>query len=104
MADMAIRYWELSNQVAGFAVVQMIGLVFAASANESIEKGIQANGVLTIGLICGGTLLYIAILAHCYDREVCASPDHKTFKWTNYARMALITLTNLVGILWVWKI
>lgn len=104
MADMAIRYWELSNQVAGFAVVQMIGLVFAASANDAIKAGIKENWKLTVALIFGGTLVYIAVLAHCYLMEISASPDHKAFEWTNYARMGLIGLTNLFGMLWVWKI
>lgn len=101
IADMAIKYWELSNQVTGFAVVQMIGLVFAASTNDALKKGIKENWKLTVWLIFGGTLVYIAILAHCYDMEVSASSDHKCFALTSYARMGLIISTNLFGILWV---
>lgn len=104
MTDMATKYWELSNQVTGFAVVQMIGLVFAASANDAIKAGITDNWKLTVGLICVGTLVYILILAHCYAMEVCAAPDHQKFKRTNYARMILIIVTNLFGMIWVWKI
>lgn len=104
MAEMAIKYWELSNQATGFAVVQMIGLVFATSANVAIKTGIQENWKLTVGLIFVGTLAYITVLAHCYAMEVSASPDHKAFELTNYARMGLIILTNVFGMLWVWKL
>ena len=103
MTEMATKYWELSNQVTGFAVVQMIGLVFAASANNVIKAGIKEHWKLTVGLICGGTLIYLAILAHCYAMEIFALPDHKAFEWTTYARMSLIILTNVFGMLWVWK-
>ena len=89
--------------MTGFAVVQMIGLVFAAYANDAIKSGIENNGKLTIGLICGGTLVYAAVLAHCYAMEVRSSPNHAIFKWANYARVGLIILTNLFGMLWVWK-
>lgn len=103
MTEMATKYWQLSNQVTGFAVIQMIGLVFAASTNETIKAGIKERWKLTFGLICGGTLVYLAVLANCYGMEISASSDHKAFEWTNYSRMGLIVLTNLFGMLWVWK-
>jgi hypothetical protein len=103
MTDMATKYWELSNQVTGFAVVQIISLVFAASTKDVIKAGIKDNWKLTVGLICGDTLVNLAILAHCYAMEVSTDPDHKIFGGTNYARMSLIILTNLFGMLWVWK-
>ena len=101
-AEMAQSYWALSNQVTGFAVVEMIGIVLAAAAEPSIKAGIESNGGLTIGLICVGTLLYILGLVHCYYKEVKCSQDHDIFKSTHYARIGLIILTNLLGILWVW--
>lgn len=103
MSDMAKEYWELSNQVTGFAIVQMVSLALGASTNKALRKGIRNNWRVTIALIAAGTVMYLAIIAHCYTMELRASCDHEVFGVTNYARMILITITNAFGVYWVSK-
>jgi hypothetical protein len=100
--DMATKYWDLANQITAFAVLQMLALIITSLLKTSaLGEGIKNHPYITQVGIVFGTIVYWALIAHCFRMEKQSNPSHIAFEQTFYARIALVVFTNVMGMLWV---
>ncbi|NGZ95143.1 MAG: hypothetical protein CV089_03240 [Nitrospira sp. WS110] len=100
-SEMANKYWDLANNITGFAIVQGIALMITAAHEKPLATAIRDHKYITITSFLVGSIVYSVIVKGCFEQERKLDPVHGQFKSTMYARLALLVLSTICGIVWV---
>ena len=110
-ADLASRYWDLANYLAGFAAVQMAAFLVAAFANDRMRRLVRRDWVLVVGLLIAVTIVYAGGIWACYwqEAELRQAARHSSIVlskafWAAWYRTGWVALFTALGILWVVRV
>jgi len=101
--EMAKAYWELGNQLTGFAFVSQMGVILAASQSSRLQAAIKKNWKATATSFIVGMLIYLGLIFACYRAETALDPSHDQLLSTVCVRMVIVFITTALGVWWVVK-
>jgi hypothetical protein len=102
-ADLAKRYWDVANAIVGFSVVQMLAFLYPLAHKEFRTHVVRAYWGVIAGVVVSWGMYTSAVLS-CHSAEIRLlgagiPPDaFELFRYTMYARVAIITIYSLLGI------
>lgn len=69
-ADVAGKFWDLANYLAGFAAAQIITFLLAIAPQQDVQKWIVRKWGVVIGIMVGFNLvIYVAGVWSCFCAE-----------------------------------